>query len=74
MGYTGRPGPLVSELDVKGVSLFVCTVVDSPAKEPGWKLSCFLLWGDRVGAEIIVGCVFPQGHLLSHRVSLGALA
>lgn len=56
MGYTGRPGPLVSELDVKVASLLVCAVVDNPVKEPGRKLTCFLggemWWG-------AVGCALP---------------
>lgn len=71
MGYTGRPGPLVSELDVKVASLLVCAVVDNPVKEPGRKLTCFLggemWWG-------AVGCALPRVYLLSLRVSLGALA
>lgn len=62
MGYTGRPGPLVSEWSiVEEVPLFACVGMNGSGKEPGWQLFCFFCGGC---FEVTVGYVLQHGHPL----------
>lgn len=61
MGYTGRPGPLVSEWGAGiGDSLFVCGGMDSSGKGPSRKF--FASLGE--GSEATDGCVLQHSHPL----------